>query len=85
MADDVELRRLRWRSRRGLRELDLLLVPFVEEVYPRLPGRARRAYRRLLELEDTELQAWFSGRGEPLDEELAELVARIRAHAGPGR
>lgn len=34
MADETELKRLYWHSRRGMLELDVLLVPFVQEVYP---------------------------------------------------
>lgn len=73
-------RRLWWRSRRGLRELDLLLLPFVEEVYPTLDAEAQTAYHRLLEEEDTELLLWVTGRAEPLDPAVHALVARIRAH-----
>ncbi len=36
MVEDVELNRLYWHSRRGMLELDVLLVPFVKEVYPHL-------------------------------------------------
>lgn len=84
MADDVRLRRLRWRSRRGLRELDLLLMPFVENVYPTLDVHEQATYQRLLEQEDTELQAWFNGRGRPLEPDMAAMIERIRAHARCG-
>ena len=33
MVDDIELNRLFWHSRRGMLELDVLLVPFVREVF----------------------------------------------------
>ena len=36
MVEDVELNRLYWHSRRGMLELDVLLVPFVKEVYATL-------------------------------------------------
>ncbi|MEE4361282.1 MAG: succinate dehydrogenase assembly factor 2 [Pseudomonadales bacterium] len=75
-------RRLWWRSRRGLRELDLLFLPFVEEVYGSLSAEEQQTYRRLLEEEDTELLLWVTGRAVPLDPDLAALIARIRAHAG---
>ena len=79
--DEAALRRrLWWRSRRGLRELDLLLLPFVEEVYPTLDGDAQAVYLRLLEEEDTELLLWLTGRAEPLDPAVHALVGRIRAH-----
>ncbi len=43
MADETELKRLYWHSRRGMLELDVLLVPFVQEVYPGLDAEDRRA------------------------------------------
>lgn len=35
MVEQTELNRLFWHSRRGMLELDVLLVPFTQEVYPR--------------------------------------------------
>ena len=74
--------RLHWRSRRGLRELDLLFLPFVEEAYGTLPSAEQLAYQRLLAEEDTELLLWMTGRAAPLDPELSGIVAKIRAYAG---
>ena len=74
--------RLHWRSRRGLRELDLLFLPFVEEVYATLPRAEQLAYQRLLAEEDTDLLLWMTGRAAPLDSELAAIVQAIRTHAG---
>lgn len=79
----LEARRIWWRSRRGLRELDLLLLPFVEDVYPTLPEAERAVYLRLLDNEDPELLVWFTGRGSPLDADVAAMIERIRAHDRP--
>lgn len=76
-------RRTWWRSRRGLRELDLLLLPFVEDVYPGLDTAGRAVYLRLLDSEDPELLTWLTGRDVPADPELAAMVVRIRAHGRP--
>ena len=46
MAEQSELNRLFWQSRRGMLELDVLLVPFVKEVYPGLDEEAPRRYRK---------------------------------------
>jgi succinate dehydrogenase flavin-adding protein (antitoxin of CptAB toxin-antitoxin module) len=48
MVEDVELNRLYWHSRRGMLELDVLLVPFVKEVYASLNEVDRALYVRLL-------------------------------------
>ena len=48
MTDEIELKRLFWHSRRGMLELDVLLVPFVQEVYPGLPADDQARFRKLL-------------------------------------
>lgn len=81
MLSDQELKRLYWASRRGMLELDLVLVPFVEARLAQLSGIDQDRYRRLLECEDTELFAWFLQRQRPQDPELAGIVDQILAFA----
>ncbi len=57
--DAAEIRRVYWRSRRGMLELDLLLLPFAREAYAGLAPELRAAYRELLSCEDRELWAWL--------------------------
>lgn len=80
---DAELARTRWRCRRGLLELDLLLLRFVERGYADLDPAQRAAFERLLTLADVELQGMLQGENKPTDPELAELVATIRCHVDP--
>jgi antitoxin CptB len=68
-----------WRSRRGLRELDLLLVPFAEARYESLNDAQRAAYAELLECDDHDIWSWLSGRETPLERARAEIVALIVA------
>ncbi len=63
MADETELKRLYWHSRRGMLELDVLLVPFVQEVYPGLDAEDQARFRKLLECEDQDMFGWFMQRG----------------------
>ena len=77
----MEYNRLRWASRRGMLELDLILMPFVEGVYPTLSEADQAAYARLLDSEDQDLFAWFLHRQEPDDESLREIVDRVRSFA----
>ena len=74
---DARQRRLWWRSRRGLLELDVLLVPFVENEFTALSADEQNDYERLLEEDDPLLLEWFEGRAQPDDEALARLVERI--------
>ena len=76
---DTDAARLRWRCRRGMRELDALLIRFVEEVYETLPAGDKRRFATLLELPDPDLHAYIVGRHEPPDPDLERLLDRIRA------
>ena len=55
MVEDVEINRLYWHSRRGMLELDVLLVPFTKEVYATLNQVDRDLYVRLLTCEDQDM------------------------------
>lgn len=80
---DADLARLRWRCRRGLLELDLLLQRFLDKGYAELTPRQRDAFERLLVLADAELLTFMQGTAQPTDPELAQLVTTIRRHAYP--
>ena len=73
-----ELARLRWRSRRGMRELDALLSAFVERVLATLDEDEMREYDQLLQLPDPVLHDYLVGRDEPDDPAQRRLVERIR-------
>ncbi|MDH0748542.1 succinate dehydrogenase assembly factor 2 [Pseudomonas sp. GD03842] len=83
MVEEIELNRLFWHSRRGMLELDVLLVPFVKEVYPSLNDVDRALYRRLLECEDQDMFVWFMQRGESEDAELQRMVRMILDRVQP--
>ena len=71
--------RLRWRCRRGMKELDVLLTRWLDERHPVAEPARRAAFERLLERPDPDLASWFLGRARPDDTELAELVDEILA------
>lgn len=73
--------RLRWGSRRGMLELDLLLMPFVERIYPTLDPDNQTLYARLLECEDQDLFAWLLHRQAPPEDWQRTIVNLIRASA----
>jgi len=77
VSDDPELRRLRWRCRRGMRELDQLMLRYLDGRWPQADEAERDVFLRLLDSEDDKLWRWFMGREEPADAELAGIVQRI--------
>lgn len=62
-------------------ELDIALIPFVEDVYPVLPESEQAIYRRLLECEDNQLFSWVLQKEKPEDPELAMIMEKIVHHA----
>ena len=52
MVTQEKLNRLFWHSRRGMLELDLLLVPFVQEHYAQIDEADQKRYDDLIKEED---------------------------------
>ena len=77
----MEKNRLFWGSRRGMLELDLILMPFVEEAYPKLAAEDQTRYETLLEEQDQDMFTWFLGRKDPADPDLLRIVELIREHS----
>ena len=73
---DETLRRLRWQCRRGLLELDLWFVRFLEQQYSSLSPEEQGAFQRLLEQSDQTLLAWLQGQQDP-PPELKSIIEII--------
>ncbi len=69
--------RLRWACRRGMLELDVLFMPFVEEAFDFLTVADKTVFERLLTCQDPELFAWFMGHEVCEDKELNTMVQFI--------
>ena len=70
--------RLRWKCRRGMLELDLVLLPFLDKHYDKLTAQQKKTFERLLEEQDPTLQSWFMHSIVPEDKEIADMVDYIR-------
>jgi len=80
MAEDSHnLAKLRWDCRRGMRELDELLLRYLEDHYPSSSDAQKQAFRQLLDLQDPELLRYLLGKLVSEDEFVADVVARIRS------
>lgn len=81
-GDCMDIKRLRWASRRGMLELDLILRPFLDKLYPTLSDRDQGNFSQLLACEDQELYNWLLGKAQPEDSELQRIVKIIRDNTG---
>jgi antitoxin CptB len=61
-----------------MRELDVLLLRYLEQEYPSAAAAEREAFGRILELQDPELFGYLVGRTTPEDEAVRHVIARIR-------
>lgn len=69
--------RLRWACRRGMLELDVLFMPFVEDAFEALGDEQKLIFERLLTCDDPDLYAWFMGHQKCDDQELANMISII--------
>ena len=77
--------RVHWRSRRGMLEVEIELVPFARERFDSLAAADKEAYGRLLEEDDWTLNDWLRGLSHPDDPALKRVVGLIReASRGAG-
>ncbi|MBV4367309.1 FAD assembly factor SdhE [Erwinia sp. BNK-24-b] len=70
--------RVQWACRRGMRELDISIMPFFEFEYDHLSDSEKQVFVRLLESDDPDLFNWMMNHGEPADPELKSMVNLIQ-------
>jgi len=75
--------RIRWRCRRGMRELDLLLERFVSSALDELDEPDLRRFEALLDEPDQDILDWLWGARRPADPDTARIVAIVKRHLGP--
>ena len=77
--DRAGLDRLRWRCRRGLLELDIVLGRYLDRYADAMEGQELEALAELLDMPDNDLWDVVSGRSEHYEPRLGRIVARLRA------
>ncbi|MEZ5538830.1 MAG: succinate dehydrogenase assembly factor 2 [Pseudomonadales bacterium] len=82
MTSEHNFQRVRWHSRRGLLELDLVLVPFADQYFQTLSAADQDAYVKLLTMEDQDLLAWMLGHAKPAESDIAHIINLIRSRRG---
>lgn len=74
-----ERSKLVWRCRRGMKELDVLLLRYLERHYDSASVQEQTIFADLLELQDPELYGYLIGRNTPADPAVADVVRKISA------
>lgn len=73
-----ELRRVRWRCRRGLMELEIILDRFLQAHYATLSAAEHAAFNELLAYQDADLWSLVSGEASEAEEPPNRLIALLR-------
>lgn len=77
MSENLEHKRLLWHCRRGMLELDVLLLPFCREVFPSLSEEDKAKFVDLIACEDPDLFAWFMQHRVAENSNHAYMVEKI--------
>ncbi len=83
MSDRSSPAALRWRCRRGMRELDVLLSRWLQERHAEASPELQQAFVDLLDCEDDQLWDWLLGRSRP-QPQFQSVVDAIQNLGGPG-
>jgi antitoxin CptB len=75
---EEQMGKLRWRCRRGMKELDLLTLGYLERYYSSASVEDRQAFADLLEVQDPLLMSYMVGRETPADATTARVVGVMR-------
>lgn len=70
--------RVRWHCRRGMLELDILLIGFFDNCYATLTDQEKQLFQTVLTYPDPDLFAWLMGHGTAPSSELNDMITRIR-------
>ncbi|WP_201586404.1 FAD assembly factor SdhE [Psychrobacter jeotgali] len=73
-----EQRRIIYQARRGLKELDFYIDPYVKELYLFASPTEQETFAEMLTYEDPDLLDYFTNQSQPEDKAVWELVNKIK-------
>ena len=71
--------RIEWDCRRGMRELDKLIMPFYQNHFDNLSEAEQQTFVTLLQYPDPELYRWFMNQLPAPSAELQAMVGLIQS------
>ncbi len=71
--------RIEWECRRGMRELDKMIMPFYQEYFDSLTDVQQQTFVEMLSYTDPELFRWFMNQDTPPTEALQVMVYLLRS------
>lgn len=77
MDELLEARKIKWKCRRGMLELDILLERFYKNQFQILTAEEKKIFNRLLDEPDPLLYNWLLGHEIPSSPQFQSLVNKI--------
>lgn len=75
---EADIKRLRWRCRRGMQELDTLLLRYLEAYYPNANEEHKQAFTEILDMQDPELWSLLTGKTIPKNQGINDVVKSLQ-------
>ena len=72
---------LKWRCRRGIREMDILFQRFLEKHFDNLSTEEQEIFEQLLDESDMDILAWIMDKSKPADkfEKIIKLLSETNS------
>lgn len=82
MSEELSLeeRKVVYRARRGLKEIDIYFDPYVKNYYLNADAYEKALFAELVDQEDPDLLDWFMDVGEPPREELKVFIQKLKQY-----
>lgn len=74
----LEERKVIYRARRGLKEIDVYFDPYVKNYYLTAQASEKALFAELVAQEDPDLLDWFMEVSEPPQVELKQLIQKLK-------
>lgn len=74
----LEQRKVIYRARRGLKELDVYFDPYVKDYYLSAEPTEQAMFAHLIEQEDPDLLDWFMEVSEPPQPEIRTFINKLK-------
>lgn len=74
----LEERKVIYRARRGLKEIDVYFDPYVKQYYLQADAFEKEMFAELVEQEDPDLLDWFMEVSEPPRPELKTFILKLK-------
>lgn len=80
MTEEISLeeRKVIYRARRGLKEIDVYFDPYVKNYYLQADPVEKAMFAALVEQEDPDLLDWFMEVSEPPHPEMKTLIQKLK-------